>query len=211
MKANRVWATPDAEKLLAYIARVSNPKGQRTGSATRLIRYMIRNKHWSPFEMVNLCVELDLPRDIARQLLRHRSFSFQEFSQRYQDVSELPAVDLRETRMQDQTNRQSSLPCEDADLVNWWSEEQTRIQNIVDESYQTAIERGIAKECARVILPEGLTPSRMYVNGTLRSWMHYVAVRLDPSTQKEHRMIAALVEEILIETFPHTMMAMNDQ
>ena len=177
------------QDLIAYCARVSNPANQNmVGTNEKLLKYLIRNQHWSPFEMVSICLEITTTRDIARQMLRHRSFSFQEFSQRYavvQDESE-----IKEVRLQDHKNRQNSLECDDAQLSAEWSAKQQQIIDLSDEVYQWALEKGIAKEVARAVLPEGLTPSRLYMNGTLRSWIHYIKVRAVPGTQKEHREIA---------------------
>ena len=195
-----VWVTPEAENKIAYMARVSNPENQNSNaSATKLLKYLIDNKHWSPFEMVNMCVEITTTRDIARQILRHRSFSFQEFSQRYavaQDFS------ISEARLQDQKNRQNSLETEDRQLAYWWEGAQRRVLQEAQFMYESALAKGIAKEQARKLLPEGMTESRMYMNGTLRSWMHYVDIRCDKATQKEHREVAEQVRGIMIEQFP---------
>jgi thymidylate synthase (FAD) len=195
-----VWVTPEAENKIAYMARVSNPENQNSNaSATKLLKYLIDNKHWSPFEMVNMCVEITTTRDIARQILRHRSFSFQEFSQRYavaQDFS------ISEARLQDQKNRQNSLETEDRQLAYWWEGAQRRVLQEAKFMYESALAKGIAKEQARKLLPEGMTESRMYMNGTLRSWMHYVDIRCDKATQKEHREVAEQVRGIMIDQFP---------
>jgi thymidylate synthase (FAD) len=195
-----VWVTPEAENKIAYMARVSNPENQNSNaSATKLLKYLIDNKHWSPFEMVNMCVEITTTRDIARQILRHRSFSFQEFSQRYavaQDFS------ISEARLQDQKNRQNSLETEDRQLAYWWEGAQRRVLQEAKFMYESALAKGIAKEQARKLLPEGMTESRMYMNGTLRSWMHYVDIRCDKATQKEHREVAEQVRDIMIDQFP---------
>ena len=196
------WATPDGDALLAHIARVSNPNNQDNPSIEGLIRYMTRNDHWSPFEMVSACVEINTTRDIARQILRHRSFSFQEFSQRYASADALPAAPLRECRLQDTKNRQNSIPTEDSNLVETWQWVQERARHAALSGYEWALEHGIAKEVARVLLPEGLTSSRLYMAGTLRSWMHYCRVRQDASTQKEHRAIADAVDAELSLAFP---------
>lgn len=180
------------QHLVAYCARVSNPKNQNNhDTADRLIRYLIRNKHWSPLEMVDVTFEIEIPRDIGRQILRHRSFTFQEFSQRYAEMIGFGSP--RECRLQDEANRQNSLPCLDEELNAWWAQEQQGVMNHCGSVYWEAIRRGIAKETARVILPEGLTMSRMYMKGSLRSWIHYLEVRKDPSTQKEHRDIALAI------------------
>lgn len=202
MTVNLIWKTPDAENLLAYIARVSNPDNQDNPNIKKLLKYMLDNSHFSPFEMVNLCVEINTTRDIARQILRHRSFSFQEFSQRYQAVDKLGDMVYRECRLQDTKNRQNSLPCDDEEMKKGWKDLQSYIYEIATNAYEDMLDRGIAKEVARALLPEGLTPSRMYVNGNLRSWIHYVQVRTDPTTQKEHRLIAEEVKQLMIKEFP---------
>jgi len=195
-----VWATPDAERLIAYMARVSNPPNQTNeASAPKLLRYLKEHKHWSPFEMVNVCMEIVVTRDIARQLLRHRSFSFQEFSQRYAVAD---GYELSEARLQDNKNRQNSIEVQDRELHNMWHELQMATLKQARQSYETALEMGIAKEVARKVLPEGITTSRMYMNGTLRSWMHYVDIRCDASTQKEHRDVAYKCRLILQDLFP---------
>lgn len=202
MTVKLIWKTPDAESLLAYIARVSNPDNQDNPNIKKLLKYMADNSHWSPFEMVNLCVEINTTRDIARQILRHRSFSFQEFSQRYQTVDKLGDMVYRECRLQDTKNRQNSLPCDDAIKTHVWNAAQKDVYDLAIDAYNDMLDRGIAKEVARALLPEGLTPSRMYVNGNLRSWIHYVQVRTDPTTQKEHRLIADEVKQLMIKEFP---------
>jgi len=202
MTVNLIWKTPDAENLLAYIARVSNPDNQDNPNISKLLKYMLDNSHFSPFEMVNLCVEINTTRDIARQILRHRSFSFQEFSQRYQTVDKLGDMVYRECRLQDTKNRQNSLPCDDAIKTHVWNAAQKDVYDLAIDAYNDMLDRGIAKEVARALLPEGLTPSRMYVNGNLRSWIHYVQVRTDPTTQKEHRLIAEEVKQLMIREFP---------
>lgn len=202
MTVKLIWKTPDAENLLAYIARVSNPDNQDNPNIKKLVKYMADNKHWSPFEMVNMCVEINTTRDVARQILRHRSFSFQEFSQRYQTVDKLGDMVYRECRLQDTKNRQNSLPCDDPYTQTDWHLAQEDTYNFAVSIYNHALKKGIAKEVARALLPEGLTPSRMYVNGNLRSWIHYVQVRTDPTTQKEHRLIAEEVKQLMIREFP---------
>ncbi len=209
MTVEVVWVTPDAEKHLAYIARVSNPDNQENPNYAKLLKYMLDNGHWSPFEMVNLCIEINTTRDIARQILRHRSFSFQEASQRYQTVDKFGEMMYRECRLQDEKNRQNSLPCEDEKMNKDWYDVQDYVYACARGAYEGAIESGVAKEVARALLPEGLTPSRMYVNGTLRSWIHYVEVRCDESTQKEHREIANAVKSKLVELFPTVASAMG--
>jgi thymidylate synthase (FAD) len=197
-----VWITPDAEDLIAYMARVSNPQNQDNPDIQGLIAYMLRMKHVSPFEMVTAVFEITTTRDISRQILRHRSFSFQEFSQRYQSVTELPECELKECRMQDNKNRQSSYPSHDVVLNNTWENIQKAVQDLAIAGYKEALAMGIAKEQARALLPEGLTTTRLYMSGTLRSWIHYVLTRSDPSTQKEHREIANKIGEIMIEHIP---------
>lgn len=185
------------QQLVAYCARVSNPENQfNNQTADRLIAYLIRNKHWSPLEMVDVTFEIEVPRDIGRQILRHRSFSFQEFSQRYAEA--LGFSEPRECRLQDTANRQNSLPCMDEVLAGWWWSTQTMHIQMAEAHYEEAIARGIAKECARVILPEGLTMSRMYMKGSLRSWIHYLEVREDATTQKEHRDIARAIAAAIL-------------
>lgn len=200
-KVSLVWVTPEAENKIAYMARVSNPANQNNpASATKLLTYLIKNKHWSPFEMVNVCMEIETTRDIARQILRHRSFSFQEFSQRYA-VSE-GFVDTLEARLQDEKNRQNSLYSDDVSLQYWWEGIQRRITTEAKFLYTAALDKGIAKEVARKILPEGLTMSKMYMNGTLRSWLHYIDIRCDSATQKEHREVAEQCRDIIFAEFP---------
>lgn len=195
--------TKDIMQLVAFCARVSNPSNQmNTETADKLIEYLIKWKHWSPFEMVNVCLEIETTRDIARQILRHRSFTFQEFSQRYADpVKELEFV-TREVRLQDTKNRQNSIPSDDANMAAQWNIQQSIVVDAAESAYKWAIEHGIAKEVARAVLPEGLTMSRMYVNGTLRSWIHYLNVRLEKGTQKEHREIAKEVAKAISTIFP---------
>lgn len=204
--ARMVWATPDGDALIAYMARVSNPAGQdNPETAARLIRYLIRNRHWSPFEMVNLCVEIETTRDIGRQLLRHRSLTFQEFSQRYQTVDRLPPAPLREARSQDPTNRQASGPIDPQSRVAArWRDAQLEVLNVAQHAYREALNAGIAKEVARAILPEGLTLTRMYANGTLRSWLHFLEVRRGHGTQTETVDLAEAIERIVEVTFPVT-------
>lgn len=187
--------------LIAYCARVSNPTNQaNTETAPKLLRYLRHHQHWSPFEMAHMVLEIETTRDIARQILRHRSFSFQEFSGRYAQMPDAPV--FREARMQDPTNRQSSLPCEDTTLAGSWRRMQTMVDDECQRVYRWALDHGIAKEVARTVLPEGLTPSRLYMAGSVRSWLHYIAVRTDPSTQLEHREVAQECARILYEQFP---------
>lgn len=213
MNVKVVWATPNIDENIAFIARVSNPDNQRNPLIENLLRFMEREGHVSPFEMANVCLEITTTRDIGRQILRHRSFSFQELSQRYKDVSdELLTAGLREARMQDKKNRQGSLPCVDDVIAENWQHMQEKVFDIAKGAYEWALERGIAKEQARALLPEGLTPSKMYMNGTIRSWIHYLKQRLDPSTQKEHRLIAEEVLYTLSGIAPVTMSAFfNDR
>lgn len=195
----------DAKDLLAFCARISNPSNQfNMDTADKLVSYLLKYKHFSPFEMVNCVVEVECPRDIARQLLRHRSFAFQEFSQRYADVAALgDSFVIRECRMQDTKNRQNSVKTDNQELMLEWNVKQQEILNLVEEYYNWAIVNGIAKECARVILPEGLTMSRLYVNGTIRSWLHYVEVRTEEGvTQQEHVELARLIAKVIAEAFP---------
>ena len=213
MNVKVVWATPNIDENIAFIARVSNPANQSNPEFSKLLAYCAREGHWSVFEMANVCLEITTTRDIGRQILRHRSFSFQELSQRYKDVSdELLTAGLREARMQDKKNRQGSLPCVDDVIAENWQHMQEKVFGIAKGAYEWAIERGIAKEQARALLPEGLTPSKMYMNGTIRSWVHYLKQRLDPSTQKEHRLIAEEVLLTLSGIAPVTMSAFfNDR
>ena len=201
-KVKLVWATPDGDSLIAYMARVSNPDNQNNPDTSKLISYCIKHKHWSIFEMVSMCVEVNTTRDIGRQILRHRSFCAQEFSQRYQDASKLPPVGLRQCRMQDTKNRQNSLEDAPEGIARWWDETQRGLHSVAYVAYRQALEAGIAKEQARALLPEGLTPSRMYITGTLRSWIHYIDLRTDASTQKEHRQIAQACKALVAEQFP---------
>jgi thymidylate synthase (FAD) len=192
------------QDLVAYCARVSNPANQNnTETNEKLINYLIRNDHWSPLEMVSICLEIETTRDIARQILRHRSFSFQEFSQRYA-VADLGFV-TRETRMQDSKNRQNSIPIEDSILEDQWITAQNLIAEYAENAYKWAIENGIAKEQARAVLPEGMTVSRMYMNGTLRSWVHYIQLRSGNGTQKEHREVALSCAKAIEPIFPMIM------
>jgi thymidylate synthase (FAD) len=188
---------------IAYCARVSNPGNQSNhGTAENLIKYLIKHKHWSPFEMVNICLEIETTRDIARQILRHRSFSFQEFSQRYADPTSDLNFQFRHARIQDNENRQNSFDNQDLDLEAEWAWKQQVIINAVDDAYRWARSKNIAKEQARCILPEGNTMSRMYMNGTLRSWIHYIQLRTDKDTQLEHRQIAEECKKVIANIFP---------
>ena len=199
-----VWATPNLDKHLAYIARVSNPSNQDNPNKEGLFKYMMREGHVSPFEMCNMCVEITTTRDIARQVLRHRSFSFQEFSQRYASTDALPLADIRECRLQDTRDRQNSITTNDLKLRNDWDEIQLKVLNVTEACYSKALSMGIAKEQARALLPEGLTTSRMYMNGNMRSWIHYLNSRLHMSTQKEHRIVAQQVLDVMYDVAPLT-------
>lgn len=191
---------PSAEDLISYCARVSNPDNQDNyATSERLLRYCIRNKHWSVFEMANAVVEVKAPRDITRQLLRHKSFCFQEFSQRYSDAIEFCD---REVRMQDAKNRQASNECDDQNLMVDWGREVDCQTQLAYQAYKEYLDRGVAKEVARVLLPEGLTMSRLYMNGTLRSYLHYLDVREGEGTQKEHRLLANEIRKCLEPAFP---------
>lgn len=189
-----------AEQLIAYCARVSNPANQENPDSERLLKYLVKNKHWSPFEMVHIIMEIQTTRDIGRQILRHRSFSFQEFSQRYAAVAEMS--DPREARLQDQKNRQNSIETDDLALSFDWVTIQNDLMRDAQNAYEWALENGIAKEVARSVLPEGLTMSRMYMSGSLRSWIHYCELRMANGTQKEHRLIAEQCWNVIIEQFP---------
>ena len=194
------------------MARVSNPANQNNPqTASKLLKYLVKNKHWSPFEMVNVCMEIETTRDIARQILRHRSFSFQEFSQRYAEAEDF---NVREARRQDLVNRQNSLDVDmnndyDRHLAYWWDAVQHRLIKEAKFLYTSALEKGVAKEVARSLLPEGLTTSRMYMNGTLRSWIHYIDIRCDKATQKEHREVAEQCRDIIFEHFPSIKEVLN--
>ena len=188
--------------MLAYIARVSNPSNQlNTETAPKLLKYLVKNQHWSPFEMAHMVVEINTTRDIARQILRHRSFSFQEFSQRYARADDL-GFEVREARMQDNKNRQASLETDDKELVEVWEAQQQDVLRVVKRAYTWALTNGIAKEQARAVLPEGLTHSRLYMAGSVRSWIHYCMLRTDMATQKEHREVAQACLDILLGEFP---------
>lgn len=198
----------DAQELVAFCARVSNPSNQfNTDTAEKLIRYLIKNKHWSPLEMVSACLEIETTRDIARQILRHRSFSFQEFSQRYADPTKDLDFVVREARLQDTKNRQNSVELDlsadkDRQIAYQWENLQRDLINKTREVYTWAIEKGIAKEQARAVLPEGLTVSRLYMNGTLRSWVHFIELRSGHGTQKEHMEVARECAKVIAEAFP---------
>ena len=193
----------DMQELIAFCARVSNPANQlNTETSAKLINYLVKNKHWSPLEMVSACVEVEVTRDIARQILRHRSFSFQEFSQRYADPTKDLDFVFREARLQDLKNRQNSIETDDLALNAKWIAMQNDVIEAAKKAYTWAVENGIAKEQARAVLPEGNTVSRMYINGTLRSYIHYIEVRSEKATQKEHREIAIEIAKVIAEVFP---------
>jgi thymidylate synthase (FAD) len=207
MTAKLVWATPDADSVMGYCARVSNPDNQNNTNVAGLLSYCMKHGHVSVFEMANACIEVTTTRDIGRQILRHRSFQFQEFSGRYQSYDKLPDATLRECRMQDTKNRQNSIATDDPQLADQWAASQKELLNRAKLVYEWALKNGIAKEQARALLPEGLTTSRLYMNGTMRSWIHYLQSRLHPSTQKEHRDIAEEILSILRDIAPITMNA----
>lgn len=193
----------DVQELIGYCARVSNPSNQlNTDTTEKLIQYLIKHQHWSPLEMVSACLEIETTRDIARQLLRHRSFSFQEFSQRYADPTKDLSFVLREARLQDTKNRQNSVETNNHTLHAFWETQQNRVLDAAKGAYEWAIQNGIAKEQARAVLPEGLTVSRLYMNGTLRSWVHYCELRSANGTQKEHQQIAIECAKVIAEIFP---------
>lgn len=198
----------DAQELIAYCARVSNPSNQLNHETSeKLIRYLVKHSHWSPLEMVSACIEITTTRDIARQILRHRSFSFQEFSQRYADPTNDLNFVMREARMQDTKNRQNSVELDITDqsareLARMWQEKQQQVIKTATEAYKWAVSNGIAKEQARAVLPEGNTESRLYMNGTLRSWIHYCELRMANGTQKEHALIAKAIAEVITTVFP---------
>ena len=194
-------STQSIQDLVAYCARVSNPANQNnTETNEKLIKYLTKENHWSPLEMVSICMEIETTRDIARQILRHRSFSFQEFSQRYA-VADL-GFEPKEARIQDKKNRQNSIQTDDQDLILNWETQQNTVSEIAAKAYQWALDNGIAKEQARSVLPEGMTVSRMYMNGTLRSWVHYIQLRSGNGTQKEHQDVAIACAEAIKEIFP---------
>lgn len=193
----------DAQELIAFCARVSNPSNQfNMETADKLIRYLVKHKHWSPLEMVSACLEIETTRDIARQILRHRSFSFQEFSQRYADPTKDLDFVIRDARLQDTKNRQNSVITTNRELMAEWNRRQQQVIDLVKENYAWAIENGIAKEQARAILPEGNTVSRLYMNGTLRSWIHFIDLRSGNGTQLEHMEVARECARVIAEIFP---------
>jgi len=198
-----LYVGENVQELIAYCARVSNPTNQsNTKTSEKLLSYLATHKHWSPFEMVSACLEIETTRDIARQILRHRSFSFQEFSQRYADPTEDLNFSFKEARMQDQKNRQNSIETENVDLMLEWLKQQSEVQLASRNAYKWAIDNGIAKEQARAVLPEGLMESRIYMNGTIRSWLHYIELRTGIETQKEHREVAVECGKVLSKIFP---------
>ena len=193
----------DVQELVAFCARVSNPSNQNNNETSqKLIKYLINNKHWSPLEMVTACIEIETTRDIARQILRRRSFSFQEFSQRYADPTKDLSFVLKEARLQDNKNRQNSIDTDNETLKSEWINKQKKLIDLSLKTYKWAIDNGIAKEQARAVLPEGNTVSRMYMNGTLRSWVHYIELRSSNGTQKEHMEIAKSIAKIISDIFP---------
>ena len=204
----------DGKNLLdqvAYAARVSNPTNQNnTETSEKLVRYLIKNQHWSPLEMVGVCLEIETTRDIARQILRHRSFSFQEFSQRYADASQL-GFEVRECRLQDTKNRQNSIETDDEKLSETWRQRQNQVMDEILDTYQWTLDNGIAKEQARAVLPEGMTGSRLYMHGTLRSWVHYIQLRSANGTQKEHQEVALACAAAIYPIFPMIKEYTNEQ
>ncbi len=210
MKVSIQWATPDIDKQIMFMARVSNPVNQ-SSEKSRLLYYCMEHGHVSPFEMASACMAISTTRDIARQILRHRSFSFQEFSQRYADASLLGEMVPREVRLQDEKNRQNSIETTHLEHHEQWTVDQHEVWMIATRNYRDALKRGVAKEVARALLPEGLTPSSLYMSGTMRSWVHYLKQRIDASTQKEHRQIAEAVLAQLRTVAPITMEAFFPQ
>ena len=200
---NRCGKRLTAEEFIAYTARVSNPSNQHnTLTASKLLKYLIEHNHWSPFEMVSVTMEINTTRDISHQIIRHRSFTFQEFSQRYADPTKDMSFVTREARLQDAKNRQNSIETDDENLKYDWNYLQGVVGDLAVKHYKTAIEMGIAKEQARAILPEGLTTTRLYMSGTLRSWIHYIDVRATEGTQKEHREVALSAQKGILDHFP---------
>lgn len=204
MTVQLMWATPEADKQIAFMARVSNPENQDNAEFKRLLNYLMKHNHVSPFEMASMCVQIDTTRDISRQILRHRSFSFQEFSGRYEDMTKLGDMVKRECRLQDVKNRQSSLETDDTGTIVDFYKSQNHVWRTAIDNYRLALVNGIAKEQARALLPEGLTPTRLYMTGTLRSWIHYIQVRAGEETQKEHRVVAQGALEVLRQIAPIT-------
>ena len=206
-KVTLIHSTPNGDELIAYMARVSNPTNQANPKSSKLIKYLIKHKHWSPFEMVNMCVEINTTRSISAQILRHRSFSFQEFSQRYASVEELELPSPPELRLQDPENRQNSITSPEIDKLTWNSAIQLNYFHSYS-LYKNLLKAGIAKECAREVLPMA-APTRLYMNGTLRSWIHYCDLRCDQGTQKEHRDIAEACKQLIKTEFPLTYKAID--
>lgn len=204
MTVKLMWATEKADFMVAKMARVSNPDNQNNEEFKRLLNYLMRHNHYSPFEMASMCVQIDTTRDISRQILRHRSFSFQEFSGRYEDMTKLGDMVKRECRLQDIENRQSSLETDDTGTIVDFYESQNHVWRTAIDNYRLALANGIAKEQARALLPEGLTPTRLYMTGTMRSWIHYIQVRAGEETQKEHRVIAQGALDVLRQAAPIT-------
>lgn len=204
MTVQLMWATPEADKQIAFMARVSNPDNQDNAEFKRLLNYLMKHNHVSPFEMASMCVQIDTTRDISRQILRHRSFSFQEFSGRYEDMTKLGDMVERECRLQDTANRQNSVDSYDPYLNIAFNASQHLIWKYALGAYEVALEQGVAKEQARALLPEGLTPTRLYMTGTIRSWLHYIQVRAGIETQKEHRVIAQGALDVLRQVAPIT-------
>tara|TARA_Y100000748_G_C15345186_1_gene429654 strand:- start:80 stop:673 length:594 start_codon:yes stop_codon:yes gene_type:complete len=197
--------------MVAYCARVSNPNNQHNvETSEKLVKYLLKNKHWSPFEMVSICLEINTTRDIARQLLRHRSFAFQEFSQRYAQPTDMIPI-IREARLQDHKNRQNSIDIDDDTLQREWIAKQEDVWKVCEGAYSWARENGLAKEVSRCVLPEGLTPTRLYMHGNLRSWIHFLQVRCDVSTQKEHRDIAQKCANQIVSVFPNLFDIIKDE
>lgn len=193
----------NVQDLIAFCAKVSNPTNQiNKETSEKLLNYLINHQHWSPFEMASATIEIETTRDIARQILRHRSFSFQEFSQRYADPTDMEFI-IREARLQDTKNRQNSIEVQDDDLQDWWITQQNTVIELTKKIYKDAINRGIAKEVARCVLPEGNTPSRLYISGTIRSWIHYIELRSHNGTQKEHMEVAIACAEAIYKIFPY--------
>lgn len=213
LSVNLEWITPEVDKKIGWMARVSNLKALPDDPSAKLIAYLIRHKHWSPFEMANMCVRIETTRDIGRQILRHRSFHFQEFSQRYAEVPNEMVVSR--VRRQDEKNRQNSIIDEEWRIdeepaQEWWEFAQGWAYHTAYEAYLSALAKGVAKEVARKLLPEGLTATTLYMNGTIRDWLHYIAVRTDPSTQLEHREVAECIMETLAEECPMIVAAARD-
>lgn len=203
------WVTPNGEATLARIARVSNVAGQHNPKFVRLLNYLIRNKHWSPFEMVGMCVCIDTVRDVSHQIIRHRSFRFQEFSGRYAENFNLGELLIRPARMQDTKNRQNSLPCDNQSLRAEWLVRCKAVAELAEATFRWGIDQGVAKEVARSVLPEGMAQTRVYMHGTLRDFLHYVQVRCTPETQKEHREVAEQIDTLISIAFPHAHAALH--